>query len=224
MEKTAAIFDLDDTLLAGSSGKMMVQYLRRTGQLRGYFRRRDVLRTLAAVGSWRAGLMAPTRAMQQAARLTAGMDVDELWRLVRRWFDGMVVHAILPQARTRLEWHRAQGHIPVICSASSQFSVAPVATYLDIEHTICTELMSKDGRLTGELRLPVVYGEGKVHWMRAWCAEQKVDLARSYFYSDHISDAPLLNLVDHPHAVNPDRALRRLAAHNGWPILHWHHS
>jgi putative phosphoserine phosphatase/1-acylglycerol-3-phosphate O-acyltransferase len=220
--RIAAIFDLDDTVLAGSSGKMMIRYLHQTRQLTRYFRRRDIARTLALVAGWQMGLVDPFRAMEQTARLSAGMDVEEMWALVRRWFESMVVHAILPQARNRLEWHRSQGHIPVICSASSQFSVIPVAEHLGIEHTIYTELLSDNGRLTGALRTPIVYGPGKVEWMTRWSAAHAVDLAACYFYSDHVSDAALLDLVAHPHAVNPHGALRKLALQRGWPVLDWH--
>ncbi|MEZ4584055.1 MAG: HAD-IB family hydrolase [Caldilineaceae bacterium] len=133
----------------------------------------------------------------------------------------MVVHAIRPQATARLAWHREQGHIPVISSASSQFSVIPVADYLDIDHRAYTELESKDGRLTGTLRQPIVYGPGKVTWMERWAAPTTWTWA-SYFYSDHVSDVALLELVAHPYAVNPHAALRRLATQRGWPVLDWH--
>ena len=220
--RVAAIFDLDDTLLAGSSGKMMIRYLRRTGELTRYFRRRDLVRTVALIAGWQMGVLDPYRAMEATARLSAGMDVAAMWALVHRWFDDMVVHAIRPQATARLAWHREQGHIPVICSASSQFSVIPVADYLDIDHRVYTELESEDGRLTGSLRQPIVYGPGKVTWMARWAAANDVDLGASHFYSDHVSDVALLELVAHPYAVNPHAALRRLATQRGWPVLDWH--
>ena len=76
---------------------------------------------------------------------------------------------------------------------------------------IWTEWLSADGALTGLVREPITYGEGKVYWTERWAAEHNVDLSQSYFYSDHLSDVPLLELVGHPVAVNPTRQLTRYA-------------
>ncbi len=104
-----------------------------------------------------------------------------------------------------MAWHRGQGHIPLICSGSSQFAVLQVADELQIQHTIYTEWEAQDGYLTGTLRHPLVYGTGKVFWAQAWADANQIDLAGSYFYSDHISDLPLMDLVAHPVAINPDK-------------------
>lgn len=221
MPRIAAIFDLDRTLLAGTSGKLFFQYLRKTGQLWRYFRRRDLAVVAAAVGAYQLGLIDATQAMQRSARVAAGIDVDEFWRLVQRWFAEMAVHAITRDGQASVAWHRSQEHVPLICSASSQFSVQPVADHLAIHHTIYTEWLASDGRLTGRVRLPVAYGAGKVHWVQRWAAEHGVDLARSYFYSDDHSDLPLLEKVAHPTAVNASPKLAKEAAARGWPLLAW---
>ena len=83
---------------------------------------------------------------------------------------------------------------------------------------VCTHLVSEDGRLTGEVMPPVCYGPGKVVWGERFAAEHGVDLSASYFYTDSISDLPLLERVGQPVAVNPDPRLRRLARKRGWPI------
>ena len=83
---------------------------------------------------------------------------------------------------------------------------------------LCTFLQSEDGRLTGAIEPPACYGTGKVVWARRFAAEHGVDLGASYFYTDSISDLPLLEQVGHPVAVNPDPRLRRLATRRGWPI------
>ncbi|MBV7335429.1 HAD-IB family hydrolase [Chloroflexi bacterium TSY] len=129
--------------------------------------------------------------------------------------------SIIFQAKEKLAWHRDQSHLPVICSAASQFSVLPVAEHLDIQHSIHTTWLVSDGHLTGRLKQPIVYGLGKVHWIEQWCKEHRVNLARSYFYSDSISDRPLLELVGHPIAVNPDVKLEQFARQQSWPVLWW---
>lgn len=217
----AAIFDMDHTLLSGSTGSMLVRYLRRTNRLYDYLRRRDIPRFMAVVLMYRFGVLDPTRPILAMGRSMAGVDADALWLLARQWFAEVVVPSIRGKALQRLNWHRRQGHVPVICSGSSQFAVDLLAEHLQIDDAISTEWMIEDGQLTGELRQPLVYGPGKVFWMEKWSAQNRIDLSRSYFYTDHISDQPLLERVAHPVAVNPDRRLRRLARQRSWELADW---
>lgn len=221
MTQIAAIFDLDETLLDASSGRLFFQYLRHSGQFSRFFHWRDSWTVLSAVLLYRLGLLNATETMQRGARVAAGLPLDNFWPVVQQWFDEVVIHHIAPAAQERLAWHRTQGHIPVICSGSSQFSVVPVARHLQIEHFICTEWLCDETCMTGQIRQPIAYGAGKVHWMQQWATTHAVNLAQSYFYTDHISDRPLLETVAHPNAVNPDRHLAHLAAARGWPILQW---
>lgn len=218
---TAAIFDLDDTLLNDSSGRLFARYLRRRRRFVRFFRLRNVIPVLSGYFFYRRNRADATHAMRQSALAARGIREEQVWKVVHDWVDEMLIDAIQPGARKRLAWHRSQGHTPVICSASSQFSVQPVAEHLGITDTVYTEWLCEDGRLTGKLRTPIVYGEGKVYWMKRWAAEHNVILADSYFYSDHISDQPLLELVAHPATVNPNSMLRKLAAERGWPVLDW---
>lgn len=219
--RIAAIFDMDDTLLNGSSGRMLFDWLREKGMLNRYFRRRDIPQVILAALLYKLHLLDPTWLILRMGRSAAGADAGEMWAISRRWFREMLVPAINPEGAKRLKWHRAQGHLPVICSGSSQFAVELMAEHLGVPHTVCTEWLIENGKLTGELRQPLVYGEGKVHWMERWAEANRVDLASSYFYTDHISDRPLLERVAHPVAVNPDPQLTRLARQLNWEILTW---
>ena len=221
MTKVAAIFDLDDTILNASSGALFYRYLRQTGAMSRFFRPSAMARAVLAMARWRLGLSDVNQAMAAAASIAGGIEVEPFWQLIQQWFDEMVVHTIRDEARAALAAHRAQGHLPVICSASSQFSVLPVARHLGIAHTLYTEWLAADGCLTGELRFPLVYGSGKLHWARLWAEQLAVDLASSTFYSDHHSDSPLMEAVGHAVAVNPGRKLARLAQANGWAIVQW---
>lgn len=217
----AAIFDMDDTLLNGSSGRMLFTWLREKDMLNRYFRRRDIPQVILAALLYKLHLLDPTWFLLRMGRAAAGADAAEMWTISRRWFREMLVPAISPNGVKRLKWHTAQGHLPVICSGSSQFAVELVAGHLGIQHTICTEWIVEEGKLTGELRQPLAYGEGKVYWMERWSETNRVDLTSSYFYTDHISDRPLLERVAHPVAVNPDRKLARFAQSQNWEILSW---
>jgi HAD superfamily hydrolase (TIGR01490 family) len=221
MAKIAAIFDLDDTLLNGSSGRLFFSYLRRKGLYPRFFRLRNAMPVIAAFLLYHLGQADVTQTMQRSAMVARGIKVDELWEVVGHWFEDVLVHAITQGGRDCIAWHREQGHVLAICSASSQFAVQPVADHLGIEHAIYTEWLSHEGRLTGQVREPIVYGAGKVHWASRWAAKQGVALAESYFYSDHISDEPLLEVVASPVAVNPEPRLARLARSRNWPILDW---
>lgn len=217
----AAIFDLDDTILDGSSGRMFLRYLQEEGLAEKYIRRRDMARFMGGYFLSRVGLVDVTRLLDHMARLLAGTELDEMWRLARHWYSTMLAPAISRPAVAQLDWHRSQGHIPLICSGSSQFAVLQVAAELGVDHTIFTEWESQAGYMTGTLRKPIVYGQGKVFWATQWAKKHQVDLSASYFYSDHISDEPLLNKVAHPVAVNPDKKLTQLALRRGWPIERW---
>jgi HAD superfamily hydrolase (TIGR01490 family) len=217
----AAIFDLDDTLLDGSSGRMFLEYMRQEGLAERYIRRRDMARFGGEYLLHKLGLVDATRLLNHMARLLKGLDMDEMWRLARSWYTDMLAPTISQLALERLAWHRSQGHTLLICSGSSQFAVLQVAAQLNISHTIYTEWQGADGVLKGTLRQPLVYGAGKVYWAERWAKENGIDLAESYFYSDHISDLPLMEIVAHPVAINPDKRLARLATRRGWPVYHW---
>lgn len=217
----AAIFDMDDTLLNGSSGRMLFSWLREKRMLNGYFRRRDIPQVVLVAILYKLHLLDPTWLILRMGRAAAGANADEMWAISRRWFDEMLVPAVSRAGVERLRWHQAQGHLPVICSGSSQFAVDLMAEHLGIQHAICTEWLIEEGKLTGELRQPLVYAKGKVVWMERWAQQMGVDLSRSYFYTDHISDRPLLEAVAHPVAVNPDPQLSRIARRRNWEILSW---
>lgn len=221
MSKVAAIFDLDKTLLIESSGKLIAQYLMHTGQVTHFFRRRDLASLGGALVLYKLGVLNVDQIMVRTAQIATDIRLDEMWSLVDRWFQEVVVDKITEQAKQRLKWHRDLEHKLIICSAASQFSVEPVARYLDIPHTIYTSWLQKAGRLTGEVQQPIAYGAGKVFWINKWAQQHHVDLAQSYFYTDHISDRPLLELVAHPVAVNPDKKLLKIAQTNQWPVLDW---
>jgi HAD superfamily hydrolase (TIGR01490 family) len=215
MSRVAALFDLDHTLLDTSSGQLYARYLYRQGKMgRG---------ELARVAWWgilsNLGLLDMRDLIPRLLYSAAGDDEREMRLLCDRWFAEDVVPHVTERGRQRVADHEAQGHVVALVSASTQYVVEPMAAYLGIpEQFVCTHLVSKDGHLTGEVVPPVCYGEGKVVWAERFAAEHKVDLAASYFYTDSISDLPLLERVGQPVAVNPDPRLKRMASKRGWPV------
>lgn len=215
MGRVAALFDLDKTLLDTSSAQLYARFQHRTGQV-GTWR-------LARVAWWGLlsglGLLHMENLIPRLLAGAAGDDADEMCRQCDRWFAEDVLSHVTERGQQRVAEHQAQGHVIGIVSASTQYVVQPMADYLGIPgQYVCTHLESEDGRLTGTVAAPVCYGRGKVVWAERFAAEYGVDLDASYFYTDSISDLPLLDRVGHPVAVNPDPRLRRLASKRGWPV------
>lgn len=218
----AAIFDLDHTLVAASTGRLVLRYMRETGIFNQYLQRRAVARVVGGSLLYKAGAWDATRLMQTTAAIVRGIPLATMWQMVERWFNEQLRHVLAPGALEQLEWHMGEGHVPIICTASSQFSALPVARHLGIPHAVYSEWLDDGAAMTGRVRLPIAYGAGKVYWLRRWAAEQGLSLGDAYFYTDDVSDMPLLQVVGHPAAVNPSRALRAAAGRHGWPILTWY--
>lgn len=208
-----AFFDMDNTVLRGSSGRLYLRYLRQKGLL-------SWPRWLAI--TWQVGLyiLGVTSFPQLMARLmteVAGADEAEAWRISAAWFEEMLRDYIAPAARERINWHRQQGHRVAIVSASTPYAVSPVAHDLGLgDDYLATRLEVVSGRFTGGLIEPPCYGAGKVTLVRAYCARNELALAESYFYSDSHHDLPLLEVVGHPVAVNPSRKLDTIALKRRW--------
>ena len=213
MTPVLAFFDMDYTLLDTSSGLLYVQYLRRTGQISR--------RMLARVGWWtllyKLSLIDMARAMPKMVLFSQTVNASGTLAQSRRWFETMVVGHLSPIGVAKVREHQQQGHVVVVISASTQFAVQPVAEHLGLDY-LCTRLVVENDRITGDIVMPPCYGEGKVTLARQLADQHGIPIGRSYFYTDSLSDLPLLEIVEHPIAVNPDPRLKRLAVQRGWPI------
>jgi HAD superfamily hydrolase (TIGR01490 family) len=157
--------------------------------------------------------------MDHAAHALEGRTEESLEDRCECLFDTRVLPAVSKAAREAIEGHRRLGHQVVLLSASTSYMVAPLSKHLKMDDYICTRLVTDEGHFTGEYVQPMCYGEGKIHWARAYADKHDVDLGRSYFYTDSYSDLPMLNEVGHKRVVNPDPRLRFHAAINRWPVL-----
>ena len=106
----------------------------------------------------------------------------------------------------------------VIVSGSTRYIVEPLASALGIEHFLYTRLEVENGLLTGRVVEPVCFEEGKIYWLQQFIEAEGIDLAKSWFYTDSITDLPLLDLVGHPVVTNPDPMLYRTAVKRRWPV------
>lgn len=215
----AAFFDMDNTVLRGSSGRLYLRYLQQTR----YFSARQWLPILAHVALYVAKRIDFPQLMGWLMTQVAGASEAEAWRISEAWHRAVLRHAIADGARERIAWHRSQGHHVALVSAATPYAVEPVARDLGLADAyLATQLEVAAGRFTGRVQRPACYGAGKVTLTRAYATKHNVDLAQSYFYTDSSSDAPLLEAVGHPVAVHPDRRLARLAAQRAWPVLRFY--
>jgi HAD superfamily hydrolase (TIGR01490 family) len=213
---TLAIFDLDNTLLRGDSDHAWGQFLVDKEVVDGASYREANERFYA---QYQAGTLDIHEFLEFALRPLARHDRGTLDAWHREFMATRIRAMITPPARALVERHRAQGHTPLIITATNRFVTGPIAREFGITELLATDPEEKNGRYTGRVAGIPCYREGKVERLRKWLAGRGETLADSWFYSDSHNDLPLLRLVAHPVAVNPDPALRREAESRGWRIL-----
>jgi HAD superfamily hydrolase (TIGR01490 family) len=210
----AALFDIDGTLIARNSAPLYMRHLQRTGQAR----RRDVARTLYYLLRYKLGLLDIDSALGTSLAWVRGRREDELRADCEQWYAQVVRPYVFPAMAATVDAHRRAGHLLVILTSATRYLAEPLAADLGITHLLVSQLVVRDGHFTGEAVHPVCYGKGKIHWAKQFAEAHGVDLAQSYFYTDSITDLPLLLGVGQPRIVNPDPRLRREAQRRGWPV------
>jgi len=215
--RVAAFFDIDHTVLEINSGSRWIEYMWRTKQM-GVV---QVARALKWLTQYRFGLLDYEAMAARVLSGYAGREVAPLADEMARWFHAEIEWAICTEARARIAEHRRAGDVLVLLTSATQFVTLPVAVALDIEHTLCTRVEIDGGRFTGRYTPPACYGRGKVEHAERFAADHGIDLGASYFYSDSVSDLPMLERVGLPRVINPDLRLRKLARLRGWSIERW---
>ncbi len=214
---TLAIFDLDNTLLQGDSDHAWGEYLVEVGAVDGAQFTRDNNRYYQAYLDGTLDIFEFLERHQLKPLARHDRVTLERWRA--EFLHTKILPLIVPAARALVEKHRSQGHTLMIITATNRFITAPIAAEFGISHLIATEPEESNGRFTGKVDGVPSYREGKVTRLRSWLSEHHQDLDGSWFYSDSHNDLPLLELVDHPVAVNPDTVLASQAHARGWPML-----
>ena len=218
MANGAAFFDLDRTLITGSSAFALGVEAFRQGMADVSDIRRWGLSALSFLltGDKNEGTSTNTQA-EILARIK-GAAVGDLEALGQAALPGLVTR-VRPEARKLIAMHHDAGRDTWIVSASPQRIVEPLGAALGMSGAIGTEGEIVDGVFTGELVGEFIYGPGKANAISHLATHRDYDLTRSYAYSDSISDLPMLEVVGHPVAVNPDSELEDVAHERGWPIV-----
>lgn len=213
---TLAIFDLDNTLLRGDSDHAWGRFLIENHIVDGEEYERENERYYA---QYQAGTLDIMEFLAFALRPLSLHDRATLDGWHRQYMQSKILPMITPAARALVNLHRAHGDTLVIITATNRFVTEPIAEEFEIPHLIATEPEVCEGRFTGQVAGTPCYREGKVTRLKSWIQQQGLTMQDTWFYSDSHNDLPLLSIVDHPVAVNPDDILRREAQQRGWQIL-----
>ncbi|GAA2121798.1 HAD family hydrolase [Streptomyces synnematoformans] len=217
LPRTAAFFDLDKTVIAKSS----TLTFSRSFYHGGLINRRAVLRSAYSQFIYLLGGADHEQTERMRAYLSdlcRGWNVAQVSEIVAETLHDLIDPIIYDEAAALIEDHHLAGRDVVIVSSSGAEVVEPIGELLGADRTIATRMVVEGGRYTGDIEY-YAYGPAKAEAVAELAAAEGYDLARSYAYSDSITDVPLLEAVGHPYAVNPDRALRREAAERDWPVL-----
>jgi HAD superfamily hydrolase (TIGR01490 family) len=198
--RPAAYFDFDRTIHDGDSGVLFGRELLRLGTHVGLVKRSRVVRT--------------------AYEFLKGLSHGELQELANDFVQDVVAQRIYPDALREMRRHREEGRPVVVVSTGMRLLIEPLRAHLPIDDVIAIDLVAPDGVLTGAVLGPL-WGQEKAQAVRAYAHQHELSLPRSWAYSDHRSDLPLLRLVGHPVVVNPDVRLRLAAYQKDWPVVRW---
>jgi HAD superfamily hydrolase (TIGR01490 family) len=214
----ASFFDVDGTLVRTNLLHPAVFYLANQP---------NPLRSLGSLA--RAAVGAPRMALAELVdrrrfnellfAVYEGISRDRLLLLADEAFDGVIRRAIYPGARDLVQRCLAEGHQVVLVSGALDFLMDRLAAFLGAHSHISNRLEFKDGYATGKLLRPIVAGPEKARLVREWARGRGEDLGECFAYSDSYSDVPLLSVVGHPCAVNPDLRLAKLARTYAWPVV-----
>ena len=213
---TLAIFDLDNTLLAGDSDYLWGRFLVDNDIVDGVEYSAQNERFYEA---YQAGTLDIYGYLRFALKPLAQHELSQLQRWRARFIDEHIRPIVLDHARDLVESHRSRGHVLLIITATNRFLAEPIAALFDIEHLLATDPEMANERYTGAVSGIPTFREGKIEALQAWLMRTGHQLTGSYFYSDSHNDIPLLERVSHPVAVDPDAELRRQALQRGWLVI-----
>jgi HAD superfamily hydrolase (TIGR01490 family) len=211
-----AIFDLDNTLIAGDSdyswGEFLVQKNLVDAQV--YAQANDRF-----YQEYKAATLDINEYLRFSLAPLTHYTLDELASLHTEFMRDFIEPMMLPKAQALLQQHRAQGDYLLIITATNSFVTHPIAKRLGVDDILASDAEILNGRYTGKgIGTPCFQG-GKVIRLQAWLKAHNFNLNDAYFYSDSINDLPLLEQVPHPVAVDPDERLEKVAKERNWAIM-----
>ncbi len=214
-----AIFDLDNTLLAGDSDHAWGEYLCQAGLVDADVHRR---RNDDFYQQYKQGVLDMNEYCEFAIAPIVGLPVTRLAELHADFMSQFVEPMMQKSAENLINEHKAAGDICLIITATNRFITAPIAARLGIEHLIATDLAQAAGVLTGRIDGNPCFQAGKIGKLQSWLEAREdasLSMQNAVFYSDSFNDIPLLEAVGEAVAVDPDDRLRQHASEQGWRII-----
>lgn len=211
-----AIFDLDNTLLAGDSDYLWGQFLIDKGIVDGeeYARANQYY-----YDHYQAGTLDIHEYARFAFKPLSEHPREDLLRWREQFLQEYIRPIMLDSARALIESHKTQGDTLLVITATNRFVTEPVVAAYGIDNLLATNPREEQGRFIAEIEGIPCFQEGKVKRLELWMAEKGLNLEDSWFYSDSHNDIPLLERVSNPVAVDPDKPLRELAESRDWKII-----
>lgn len=210
-----AIFDLDNTLLAGDSDHAWGEFMAEQNLVDAQYQRQND----QFLEDYKAGRLDVLRYLEFSIEPLSRYDPGALARLHAEFMQAKIRPMYLDKAAALLETHRKQGDRLLVMTSTNRFIIEPIVRELGIQEFMATELEMRQGWYTGRILGEPCFQAGKVKRLRMWLDREQESMAGSWFYSDSINDLPLLEWVEHPVAVDPDAGLRRTAENRNWPVI-----
>ncbi|MBK6511370.1 MAG: HAD-IB family hydrolase [Haliea sp.] len=218
-QATIAFFDLDRTLIAGYSILAIARETAEQGARRGKLREATkVVQDILKHKVYRSGANYH-RLVKRTTKALSGVSESTLRDIGENAYRKYLAKSLYREAVALVEAHRAAGHKLAIVSSASRYQIEPIARVLGIEEIHCTQLEVVEGRFTGQVIVPMCYGEGKLLAAQRSARQHKAALKNCWFYSDSSADLPLVRKVGHPVAVNPSDKLGAHARTHKWQQL-----
>lgn len=216
--RRAALFDMDRTLVRRETASLYVRYQVDTGQASWT----DLAKTMYWVAEYTLGILDAQRVAEIVVRELAGMPETVMAARCDDWFARYVEKHITDAGREAVRRHREAGDVCAIVTGTSPYASWPLARRLGIEHVVSTVFeVDADRRFTGRAEPPLCLGTGKLERAERLAKSCGFALEDAVFYTDSVSDLPLLERVAEPVVVNPDPRLRRVAEKRRWRIERW---
>ncbi|CAN4267820.1 SerB Phosphoserine phosphatase [Methylophilaceae bacterium] len=219
MKQNLALFDLDNTLLAGDSDYNWSLFLIKQGLLdeKTHHERNEQFYL-----DYKNGNLDIYKFLAFQLKPLSEHSVADLNALHAKYMDTVIRPMMTKKAQDLVNQHKAQGDLCLVITATNSFVTKPIAQAYGIAHLIGTDPEMVNGAYTGGVAGVPSFQEGKVTRLKQWLTERGQELAdfeQSYFYSDSHNDLPLMKLVTHPVAVDADAKLTDYAQQHGWPHI-----
>jgi HAD superfamily hydrolase (TIGR01490 family) len=188
---------------------------------RGEATAKDALRVAWWMLKYTLGVIDAARVAESALSAFRGRDEARMISECEGWFESHVRPHVCEAGRRAVLGHHAAGDVVAIVTGATPYAARPLARELGIPHVVCTRLEVAGGRFTGRFEGPLCFGAGKIELAEQLARHAGFSLGDAVFYTDSITDLPLLERVGEPVVVNPDRRLRSVARRRGWRVESW---